>query len=153
MPYPLEKIRALLQSAGEEISQINTIIEVTEDSWHIELDDAITMQIFFDAETGRIELYAELVKPTREQELSVLQTLLCLQFLREESPHPRIAMDKPDGNLLCLLDLEEQDIEAEKFVASLDYFCTYVLNLCNFIRAYPEQDLSPISPTHLALQV
>jgi hypothetical protein len=153
MSDPLEKIRALLQSAGEEISQINTIIEVAEDSWHIELEDAITMQIFFDAETGRIELYAELVKPTQEQELSVLQTLLCLQFLREESPRPRIAMDKPDGNLLCLLDLAEDDIETEKFVTSLDYFCPYVLNLCNFIRAYPEQDLSPISSTHLALQV
>lgn len=153
MSDPLEKIRTLLQSAGEEISQINTIIEVTEDSWHIELDDAATMQIFFDAETSRIELYAELVKPTQEQELSVLQTLLCLQFLREESPRPRIAMDKPDGNLLCLLDLEERDMEAKKFVTSLDYFCTYVLNLCNFIRTYPEQDLSPISPTHLALQV
>lgn len=153
MSDPLEKIRILLQSAGEEISQINTIIEVTKDSWHIELDDAATMQIFFDAETGRIELYAELVKPTQEQELYVLQTLLCLQFLREESPRPRIAMDKPDGNLLCLLDLEERDMEAEKFVTSLDYFCTYVLNLCNFIRTYPEQDLSPISPTHLALQV
>ena len=153
MSDPLEKIRTLLQSAGEEISQINTIIEVTQDSWHIELDDAATMQIFFDAETGRIGLYAELVKPTQEQELYVLQTLLCLQFLREESPRPRIAMDKPDGNLLCLLDLEERDMEAEKFVTSLDYFCTYVLNLCNFIRTYPEQDLSPISPTHLALQV
>ena len=153
MPYPLEKIRALLQSAGEEISQINTIIEVTEDSWHIELDDEATIQIFFDAETGRIELYTELVKPTQEQELSVLQTLLCLQFLREEPPRPRIAMDKPDGNLLCLLDLAEEDIEAEKFVASLDYFCAYVLNLCNFIRAYPEQSFSPISPTYLALQV
>ncbi len=153
MSHPLEKIRALLQSAGKEISQINTIIEVTEDSWHIELDDAATMQIFFDAETGRIELYAELIKPTQEQELSVLQTLLCLQYLQESSPRPRIAMDKSDGNLLCLLDLEEQDMEAEKFVASLDYFCAYVLNLCNFIRAYPEQDLSPISPTHLALQV
>lgn len=47
MSHPLEKIRTLLQSAGEEISQINTIIEVTQDSWHIELDDAATMQIFF----------------------------------------------------------------------------------------------------------
>ena len=46
MQSPLEKIRTLLQSAGEEISQINTIIEVAEDSWHIELEDAITMQIF-----------------------------------------------------------------------------------------------------------
>lgn len=46
MSDPLEKIRTLLQSAGEEISQINTIIEVTKDSWHIELDDAATMQIF-----------------------------------------------------------------------------------------------------------
>jgi hypothetical protein len=153
MSHPLEKIRTLLQSAGEEISQINTIIEVTEDSWHIELDDAITMQIFFYAETGRVELYAELVKPAQEQELSVLQTLLCLQFLREESPRTRIAMDRPDGNLLCLLDLAEEDLETEKFVAILDYFCTYILNICNFIRAYPEQDLSPISPTHLALQV
>ena len=153
MPYPLEKIRALLQSAGESISQINTIIEVAEDSWHIDLGDAATIQIFFNAEIGRIELYAELVKPTQEQELSVLQTLLCLQFLREESPRPRIAMDKPDGNLLCLLDLTEDDIETEKFITSLDYFCAYVLNLCNFIRAYPEQDLSPISPTHLVLQL
>jgi hypothetical protein len=126
---------------------------VTEDSWHIELDDAITMQIFFYAETGRVELYAELVKPAQEQELSVLQTLLCLQFLREESPRTRIAMDRPDGNLLCLLDLAEEDLETEKFVAIFDYFCTYFLNICNFIRAYPEQDLSPISPTHLALQV
>jgi hypothetical protein len=153
MSHPLEKIRALLQSAGKEISQINTIIEVTEDSWHIELDDAITIQIFFYAETGRVELYAELVKPAQEQELSVLQTLLCLQFLSEEPPRPRIAMDRPDGNLLCLLDLAEEDLETEKFVAILDYFCTYILNICNFIRAYPEQDLSPISPTHLALQV
>jgi hypothetical protein len=153
MSHPLEKIRALLQSAGESISQINTIIEVVEDSWHIELDDAATIQIFFDAETGRIELYAELVKPTQGQELSVLQTLLCLQYLQESSPRPRIAMDKPDGNLLCLLDLAEEDIEAEKFVASLDYFCAYVLNLCNFIRAYPEHSFSPISPTYLALQV
>jgi hypothetical protein len=153
MQPPLEKIRSLLQSAGEEISQINTIIEVAEDSWHIELDDAITIQIFFDEETDRIELYAELVKPIQEQELSVLQTLLCLQYLQESSPRPRIAMDKPDGNLLCLLDLAEEDIEAEKFVASLDYFCAYVLNLCNFIRAYPLQSFFPISPTHLALQV
>ena len=153
MQAPLEKIRSLLQSAGEEISQINTIIEVAEDSWHIELEDAITMQIFFDAETGRIELYAELVKPTQEQELSVLQTLLCLQFLKEESSRPRIAMDKPDGNLLCLLDLTEADLESEKFVAILDYFCAYVLNLCNFIRAYPEQSFAPISPIHLSLQV
>jgi hypothetical protein len=153
MSHPLEKIRTLLQSAGEEISQIDTIIEVTEDSWHIELDDAITIQIFFYAETGRVELYAELVKPAQEQELSVLQTLLCLQFLSEEPPRPRIAMDRPDGNLLCLLDLAEEDLETEKFVAILDYFCTYILNICNFIRAYPEQDLSPISPTHLALQV
>jgi hypothetical protein len=153
MSHPLEKIRTLLQFAGESISQINSIIEVVEDSWHIELDDAATIQIFFDAETGRIELYAELVKPAQEQELSVLQTLLCLQYLQENSPRPRIAMDKPDGNLLCLLDLEERDIEAEKFVAILDYFCTYILNICNFIRAYPEQGLSSISPTHLALQV
>lgn len=153
MQVPLEKIRTLLQSAGEEISQINTIIEVAEDSWHIELEDAITMQIFFDAETGRIELYAELVKPALEQELSVLQTLLCLQYLQESSPRPRIAMDKPDGNLLCLLDLAADDFETEKFVASLDYFCAYVLNLCNFIRAYPEQSFAQISPTHLAHQV
>ena len=153
MQSPLEKIRTLLQSAGEEISQINTIIEVAEDSWHIELEDAITMQIFFDAETGRIELYAELVKPTQEQELSVLQTLLCLQYLQESSPRPRIAMDKPDGNLLCLLDLAEDDFETEKFFAILEYFCTYVINLCNFIRAYPEQSFPPISPTHLSLQV
>ena len=153
MQTPLEKIRSLLQSAGEEISQINTIIEVAEDSWHIELDDAITIQIFFDEETDRIELYAELVKPIQEQELSVLQTLLCLQYLQESSPRPRIAMDKPDGNLLCLLDLAEEDIEDEKFVAILDYFCTYVVNLCNFIRAYPHQSFSPISPTYLALQV
>jgi hypothetical protein len=62
-------------------------------------------------------------------------------------------MDKPDGNLLCLLDLAEDDIETKKFVASLDYFCTYVVNLCNFIRAYPLQSFSPISPTHLSLQV
>ena len=153
MQSPLEKIRTLLQSAGEEISQINTIIEVAEDSWHIELEDAITMQIFFDAETGRIELYAELVKPTQEQELSVLQTLLCLQYLQESSPRPRIVMDKPDGNLLCLLDLAEYDFETEKFVASLDYFCAYVSNLCNFIRAYPGQSFPSISPTHLAHQV
>ena len=111
------------------------------------------MQIFFDAETGRIELYAELVKPTQEQELSVLQTLLCLQYLQESSPRPRIAMDKPDGNLLCLLDLAEDDFETEKFVASLDYFCAYVSNLCNFIRAYPGQSFPSISPTHLAHQV
>ncbi len=153
MQLSLEKIRTLLQSAGEEISQINTIIEVAEDSWHIELDDAITMQIFFDAETGHVELYAELVKPAQEQELSVLQTLLYLQYLQESSLRPRIAMDKPDGNLLCLLDLAEEDIEVEKFVAILDCFCTYVLNLCNFIRAYPEQSFSPISPTHLVHQV
>jgi hypothetical protein len=153
MSHPLEKIRALLLSAGKEISQINTIIEVTEDSWHIELDDAATMQIFFDAETGRIELYAELIKPTQEQELSVLQTLLCLQYLQESSPRPRIAMDKPDGNLLCLLDLGEEDLEKDKFISIVDFFCVYVLNLCNFIRVYPEQGLSPISPTHLALQV
>jgi hypothetical protein len=153
MQPPLEKIRSLLQSAGEEISKINTIIEVAADSWHIELDDAITMQIFFDEETDRIELYAELVKPGQEQELSVLQTLLCLQYLQENEPRPRIAMDKPDGNLLCLLDLTEADLEAERFVAILDYFCTYVINLYNFIRAYPLQSFSPISPTHLALQV
>ncbi len=153
MQLPLEKIRSLLQSAGEEISQINAIVEVAADSWHIELDDSIIMQIFFDEETGRIELYAELVKPAQEQELSVLQTLLCLQYLQESSPLPRIAMDKPDGNLLCLLDLVDDDLEDEKFVAILDYFCTYVLNLCNFIRAYPLQSFSPISPTHLALQV
>lgn len=153
MQSPLEKIRTLLQSAGEEISKINAIIEVAEDSWHIELDDSITMQIFFDTETGRIELYAELVKPTQEQELSVLQTLLCLQYLQESLPRPRIVMDKPDGNLLCLLDLAEDDIETEKFLGSLDYFCAYILNLCNFIRAYPLQSFSPISPTHLALQV
>ncbi len=153
MQPPLEKIRTLLQSAGEEISKINTIIEVAADSWHIELDDAITMQIFFDEETDRIELYAELVKPAQEQELSVLQTLLCLQYLQENEPRPRIAMDKPDGNLLCLLDLTEADLETEKFVAILEYFCTYVVNLCDFIRAYPLQSFSPISPTHLALQV
>ena len=153
MQPPLEKIRSLLQSAGEEISKINTIIEVAADSWHIELDDAITMQIFFDEETDRIELYAELVKPGQEQELSVLQTLLCLQYLQENEPRPRIAMDKPDGNLLCLLDLVDDDLEDEKFVAILDYFCTYVINLCNFIRAYPEQNFTPISPTHLSLQV
>ncbi len=153
MQSPLEKIRSLLQSAGEEISKINTIIEVAADSWHIELDDAITMQIFFDEETDRIELYAELVKPAQEQELSVLQTLLCLQYLQENEPRPRIAMDKPDGNLLCLLDLTEADLETEKFVAILEYFCTYVVNLCDFIRAYPGQSFPPISPTHLALQV
>ena len=153
MQPPLEKIRSLLQSAGEEISKINTIIEVAADSWHIELDDAITMQIFFDEETDRIELYAELVKPAQEQELSVLQTLLCLQYLQENEPRPRIAMDKPDGNLLCLLDLTEADLETEKFVAILEYFCTYVVNICDFIRAYPLQKFSPISPTHLALQV
>ncbi len=153
MQPPLEKIRSLLQSAGEEISKINTIIEVAADSWHIELDDAITMQIFFDEETDRIELYAELVKPAQEQELSVLQTLLCLQYLQENEPRPRIAMDKPDGNLLCLLDLTEADLETEKFVAILEYFCTYVVNICDFIRAYPLQSFSPISPTHLALQV
>ncbi len=153
MQSPLEKIRSLLQSAGEEISKINTIIEVAADSWHIELDDAITMQIFFDEETDRIELYAELVKPAQEQELSVLQTLLCLQYLQENEPRPRIAMDKPDGNLLCLLDLTEADLETEKFVAILEYFCTYVVNICDFIRAYPLQSFSPISPTHLALQV
>lgn len=153
MQSPLEKIRSLLQSAGEEISKINAIIEVAADSWHIELDDAITMQIFFNEETDRIELYAELVKPAQEQELSVLQTLLCLQYLQENEPRPRIAMDKPDGNLLCLLDLTEADLETEKFVAILEYFCTYVVNLCDFIRAYPLQSFSPISPTHLALQV
>ena len=153
MQPPLEKIRSLLQSAGEEISKINTIIEVAADSWHIELDDAITMQIFFDEETDRIELYAELVKPAQEQELSVLQTLLCLQYLQENEPRPRIAMDKPDGNLLCLLDLTEADLETEKFVAILEYFCTYVVNLCNFIRAFPLQSFSPISPIHLAHQV
>ena len=153
MQPPLEKIRSLLQSAGEEISKINTIIEVAVDSWHIELDDAITMQIFFDEETDRIELYAELVKPGQEQELSVLQTLLCLQYLQENEPRPRIAMDKPDGNLLCLLDLTEADLESEKFVAVVDYFCTYIVNLCDFIRAYPLQSFPPISPTHLALQV
>ncbi len=153
MQPPLEKIRTLLQSAGEEISKINTIIEVAADSWHIELDDAISMQIFYDVETSGIELYAELVKPVQEQELSVLQTLLCLQYLQENEPRPRIAMDKPDGNLLCLLDLVDEDLEDEKFVAILDYFCTYVINLCNFIRAYPEQSFPPISPTHLALQV
>jgi hypothetical protein len=111
------------------------------------------MQIFFDEETDRIELYAELVKPAQEQELSVLQTLLCLQYLQENEPRPRIAMDKPDGNLLCLLDLTEADLETEKFVAILEYFCTYVVNICDFIRAYPLQKFSPISPTHLALQV
>ena len=148
-----EVIRSLLQIAGEEISQINSIIEVAEDSWHIELDDAATMQIFLDVETGRAELYAELIKPTLEQELSVLQTLLCLQYLKEISPQPRFAMDKPDGNVVCLLDLSEADLETEKFVAILDYFCAYVINLCNFIRTYPEQSFSSISPTHLALQV
>lgn len=153
MQTSLEQFRSLLLLAGQEISQINAIIEVTEDSWHLELDDASTMQIFFDSETGRIELYAELVKPVQEQELSVLQILLCLQYLQESSPRPRIAMDKPDGNLLCLLDLVDEDIETEKFVASLDYFCAYVINLCDFIRAYPQKSFSQISSTNLALQV
>jgi hypothetical protein len=153
MHISLEKFHSLLQAAGQEISQINTIVEVALDSWHVEVGDELTMQIFFHGETDHVEFYAELVKPVRERELGVLQTLLCLQYLQESVPRPRIAMDKPDGNLLCLLHVQEADLEMDKFITILEYFCTYIINLCDFIRDYPQQNLSPISTTHLALQV
>jgi hypothetical protein len=89
----------------------------------------------------------------KEHELGVLQTLLCLQYLQENSPRLRFAMDKPDGNLLCLLDVQEVDLEIKNFFTILEYFCTYVIHLCEFIRTYPQQNFSPISSTYLALQV
>ena len=153
MQISLDQFRSLLQAAGQEISQINMIVEVAADNWYLELDDALTMQIFFDAETDHVEFYVELVKPLKEHELGVLQTLLCLQYLQENSPRPRFAMDKPDGNLLCLLDVQEVDLEIKNFFTILEYFCTYVIHLCEFIRTYPQQNFSPISATYLALQV
>ncbi|GLI93868.1 type III secretion system chaperone [Methylocystis echinoides] len=102
MPELSRLTETIAESAKYEDS-IVTVLQTGDAAWQVEFED-VSIELEFDADSGRLVLTGILGVPTPERRLAVFETLLSYALLWRETGFLRVGLGGADGALVLIAD-------------------------------------------------
>ena len=81
MSINLQKFQIMMEEVGPEVSDIETVIQNEDRDWAIQFEDQTIVTLEWADNPDKVVLSTILGKPTKKNQLSVYETLLCYNLL------------------------------------------------------------------------
>ena len=101
----LERLQELMQELGPSVPMIDWLIQESERSWSIGMNDGTELGISFCASPDRLILSAVVGTPEAPDRQAAYAAMLCTNLLYAEEQALRIALTGPEGDLILLSEV------------------------------------------------
>lgn len=114
MSISLELIQMLMQELGPNTPEVDAILQTDDTTWAVQFDDDRAILIEWADDPRRLVLSAILGRASSATQIAVYETLLSYNLLWKETGGVRMALDGPEGDVMLIYDLyEDQLTESE----------------------------------------
>ncbi len=109
MAFGLSDLQYLMHQLGPAIPEIMAIIQDDMDSWQIEFDEGVSIQLSWQEQPPRLLMSCAIGRPEEARRESVYAALLNANLLLTGVAELKLALSEPDQDVLLIGDYEVDD--------------------------------------------
>ncbi|MCM0045695.1 MAG: type III secretion system chaperone [Burkholderiaceae bacterium] len=121
----LPDLQYLVHQLGPATPQITTVIQEAIDSWMIEFDDGVSMQIAWDARSSRVLMKCAIGQPDEGTRESVYASLLGANLLLTGVADIKLALGETDDDVMLIGEYELMEATVDGLQHRLSEFLGY----------------------------
>ena len=112
----LSDLQFLVHQLGPATPEITAIIQEAIDSWQVEFDEGISMQIAWEARSGHVLMQCALGQPAQDSREDVYALLLSANRLLTGVADVKLALGDADDNVMLIgeYDFEEATVDSQR---------------------------------------
>ena len=115
----------LVHQLGPAIPEIVTIIQDDIDSWQLEFDGGVSLQLSWQEQPPRLKMSCEIGRPDDTRREAVYAALLNANLLLTGGPDLKLALSEPDQDVLLIGDHEYDDGSLEGLTKRVSEFLNF----------------------------
>lgn len=131
MAFGLADVQYLMHQLGPVIPEIVTIIQDDIDSWQIEFDEGVSIQLSWQAEPPRLLMSCSLGSPDDAAREAVYASLLNANLMLTGVAALKLALSEPDQAVMLIGEYESNE-------GTLDMLRMRVIEFLNFAARFSE---------------
>lgn len=149
----LLRLQELMQALGPSTAAIEWLIQESESSWSLGMNNGAELGVSFCSSPDRLLLSAIIGKPEEPDRQTIYTTMLCSNLLYAEEKALRIALTGPDGDLMLLSEMTPADWTLSEMIEALSRFSEMTHHFIEGLRLSMEDIVEPTSNFNASARV
>lgn len=137
----LSDLQCLIHQLGPATPEIVAIVQECIDSWMIEFDEGVTMQIAWDERSGRTLMRCAIGKPEDSMREAVYRSLLNANLLLTSVADVRLALGDADDDVILIGEYDIGDESVDGLRNCLSQFLSFAEKFSQMMADFGAGDL------------
>lgn len=144
----LSDLQYLMHQLGPATPEITTIIQEDIDSWQVEFDEGVSLQIGWRSSPPRVLMSCAIGRADDAARERVYASLLNANLLLTGVADVKLALSSPEEDVMLVGDYELASASLDELQASLSEFLRFAARFSTMVSEMPvkEPPSKPISP-------
>lgn len=148
MTNQLSDLQYLIRQLGPSLPEISTIIEEDLDSWQINFDTGLSLQISWQENPARVLLCCAIGKPVEGQREKIFARLLNMNLLLQGVANLKLALNSPEDDVILIGELESTSLKLEMLQAEIAEYLRFAARFSELINE-PDVDSEKVDLSHM----
>ena len=148
MTNQLSDLQYLIRQLGPSLPEISTIIEEDLDSWQINFDTGLSLQIGWQENPARVLLCCALGKPVESQREKIFARLLNMNLLLQGVANLKLALNSPEDDVILIGELESTSLKLEMLQVEIAEYLRFAARFSKLINE-PDVDSEKVDLSHM----
>ena len=148
MTNQLSDLQYLIRQLGPSLPEISTIIEEDLDSWQINFDTGLSLQISWQETPARVLLCCAIGKPDESQREKIFARLLNMNLLLQGVANLKLALNSPEDDVILIGELESTSLKLEMLQAEIAEYLRFAARFSKLINE-PDVDSEKVDLSHM----
>jgi hypothetical protein len=144
----LSDLQYLIRQLGPSLPEISTIIEEDLDSWQINFDTGLSLQISWQETPARVLLCCAIGKPDESQREKIFARLLNMNLLLQGVANLKLALNSPEDDVILIGELESTSLKLEMLQAEIAEYLRFAARFSKLINE-PDVDSEKVDLSHM----
>jgi hypothetical protein len=139
----LSDLQYLVHQLGPATPEITTIVQEAIDSWMVEFDEGVSMQLAWDARSGRVRMQCAVGQPEEAAREAIYATLLNANLLLTGVADIKLALGSADEDVMLIGEYAIEEAAVESLRYRLSEFLDFAAKFSQMMADTFEQAAPP----------
>jgi hypothetical protein len=130
----LSNLQHLIRQLGPNFPQVLSITEDDLDSWQINFDTGLSLQISWQETPARVLLYCAIGKPDESQREKIFARLLTMNLLLQGVANLKLALSSPEDDVIVIGECESTALTLEILQAEISDYLRFAAHFSELIN-------------------
>ena len=147
MANQLSDLQHLIRQLGPSLPEISTIIEEDLDSWQINFDTGLALQISWQETPARVLLCCAIGKPDENQREKIFARLLNMNLLLQGVANVKLALSSPDDDVILIGEFASNSMTLKTLQEEIAEYLRFAARFSGLINE-PDIDSEKVDLSH-----